>query len=241
MPSPKRSRRERTDEWQSIKQWTLWPEQELYEQIRPILLFGETAGERAKETGAAPRTLSRKANEFERYGVQSLFASEEQGGAREISKTLPPEIRQLIVDLHIELPTMSWREIAEVCYIRYARRPDHKSVKHIATASPPRSLQSRRYQPWHLIADPAERKLAAIRLHADGWSITSIASYLQLCRHLRITSSLYTFGQDKCICLVCSLSRQCPGSHEDTDHSEGNTEVRDTAGRRLFFLWCRGP
>ena len=183
MPSPKRSRRERTDEWQSIKQWTLWPEQELYEQIRPILLFGETAGERAKETGAAPRTLSRKANEFERYGVQSLFASEEQGGAREISKTLPPEIRQLIVDLHIELPTMSWREIAEVCYIRYARRPDHKSVKHIATASPPRSLQSRRYQPWHLIADPAERKLAAIRLHSEGWSITSIAEYLATSRH----------------------------------------------------------
>src|SRR6266571_4020394 len=182
MPSPKRSRRERTDEWQSIKQWTLWPEQELYEQIRPILLFGETAGERAKETGAAPRTLSRKANEFERYGMASLFSSGEQGGARETSKSLPPEIRQLIVDLHAELPTMSWREIAEVCYIRYARRPDHKSVKHIATASPPRSLQSRRYQPWHLIPDPAERKLAVVRLHSEGWSITFIAEYMQTSR-----------------------------------------------------------
>ena len=40
-----------------------------------MLLFGQTAGERAKETGAAPRTLSRNANEFERYGMQSLFAS----------------------------------------------------------------------------------------------------------------------------------------------------------------------
>ena len=45
------------------------------------------------------------------------------------------------------------REIAEVCYIRYARRPDHKSVKHIATSGPPRSLQSRRYQPWHQISE----------------------------------------------------------------------------------------
>lgn len=34
MPGPKRSRRERTEEWASIKQWTLWPELELYEQIR---------------------------------------------------------------------------------------------------------------------------------------------------------------------------------------------------------------
>src|SRR5947199_5655641 len=78
---------------------------------------------------------------------------------------------------------MSWREIAEVCYIRYARRPDHKNVKHIATATPAPSLQARRYQPWHQIPDPAERKLAAIRLHAEGWSITSIAEYMQTSRH----------------------------------------------------------
>lgn len=86
MPGPKRDRRERTDKWQDIQQRTLWPEQELYEQIRPMLLFGETAGERAKETGAAPRTLSRKANEFEQYGMQSLFSSGEAGGERETSK-----------------------------------------------------------------------------------------------------------------------------------------------------------
>ena len=91
MPNPKRTRRERTDTWQDIQQWTLWPEQELYEQIRPLVLFGETAGERAKEIGAAARTLARKADEFERDGMQSLFSSGEQGGERETSKTLPPD------------------------------------------------------------------------------------------------------------------------------------------------------
>jgi transposase len=154
----------------------------LYEQIRPILLFGETAGERAKEIDVPGRTLSRKADEFERYGMQSLFSSEEQGGERATVKTLPEDVRQLIVDLHTELPTMSWREIAEVCYIRYGRRPDHKSVKHIATSHHLSSLQARRYQPWHLIPDPAERKLAVIRLHSEGWSVTSIAEYLQTSR-----------------------------------------------------------
>jgi transposase len=182
MPGPKRSRRERTDEWQSIKQWTLWPEQELYEQIRPILLFGETAGERAKEINAAQRTLSRKADEFERYGMQSLFASQEPREDVETSKTLPPEIRQLIVDLHAELPAMSWREIAEICYIRYGRRPAHHSVKHITTSGSLPSLHARRYQPWHMIPGPAERKLAVVRLHSEGWSITSIAEYLQISR-----------------------------------------------------------
>src|SRR5947209_5552843 len=182
MPAPKRSRRERTEEWQSIQQWSLWPEQELYEQIRPIILFGQTPGERAKETGTAQRTLSRKADEFERYGMQSLFASEEQGGARETSNSLPTEIRQLIGTLHTEMPTMSWREIAEVCYIRYGRRPDHKNVKRIATSGPPPSLSARRYQPWHQISDPAERRLAVIRLLSLGWSITSIAEYMQTTR-----------------------------------------------------------
>ena len=175
MPCPKRVRRERTDEWASIKQWTLWSEQELYEAIRPLILFHETAGERAKEIDVPRRTLARKADEFEQYGMQSLFPSGEQGGAREISKTQPPEMRQLIVDLHAELPSMSWREIAEVCYIRYGRKPDHKNVKRIATSDHPPSLSARRYQPWHQIPDPAERKLAMIWLHSEGWSITSIA------------------------------------------------------------------
>jgi len=182
MPGSKRNRRERTDEWASIKQWTLWPEQELYEQIRPLVLFHETAGERAKEIDVPQRTLARKADEFEKDGMQSLFPSGEQGGARETGKTLPEEMRQLIVDLHAELPPMSWREIAEVCYIRYGRRPDHKNVKRIATATPPPFLQARRYQLWHLIPDPAERKLAVIRLHSEGWSITSIAQYMQTSR-----------------------------------------------------------
>ncbi len=70
---------------------------------------------------------------------------------------------------------MSWREIAEVCYIRYGRKPSHHSVKHIATSGLLPSPQARRYQPWHLIADPAERKLAVIRLHSEGWSIVSPA------------------------------------------------------------------
>jgi hypothetical protein len=103
MPGPKRERRERTEEWAQIKQWTLWPEQELYEQIRPIVLYHETAGERAKEIDVPQRTLSRKADEFEQYGMAALFPSGEAGGERATSKALPEEVRQLIVDLHAEL------------------------------------------------------------------------------------------------------------------------------------------
>src|SRR5439155_4759610 len=73
-------------------------------------------------------------------------------------------------------------EIAEVCYIRSGRKPSHNSVKQVIATGPPTSLRARGYQPWHLISDPAERKLAVIRLHSEGWSITSIAEYMQTSR-----------------------------------------------------------
>lgn len=46
---------------------------------------------------AAQRTLSRKADEFERYGMQSLFSSQEPREDVETIKTLPPEVRKLAV------------------------------------------------------------------------------------------------------------------------------------------------
>ena len=110
------------------QQWTLWPEQERYEQIRPIILFGQTPGERAKEMNAAQRTLSRKADEFERYGIQSLFDSKIPREQVETSRSLPEEIRQVIVDLHREMPTMGWRAIADICFIRFGRKPSHHSI-----------------------------------------------------------------------------------------------------------------
>jgi hypothetical protein len=50
MPGQKRPRRERTDKWEDIKQWTLWPEQELYEQIRPLVLFHYVSGSYRSKT-----------------------------------------------------------------------------------------------------------------------------------------------------------------------------------------------
>ncbi len=73
MPARKRKRRERTHDWQEIQQYTLWPEQQLYEKIRPIVLFRETAAERARETGTSERTLYHQAKLFEQEGMASLF------------------------------------------------------------------------------------------------------------------------------------------------------------------------
>jgi hypothetical protein len=55
----------------------------------------------------------------------SLFAALPQIVQPEPTPSLHAEIRQMIVDLHEELPTMSQREIAEICAVRFDRKPSH--------------------------------------------------------------------------------------------------------------------
>ena len=62
MPKRKRVQREHTEDWQTIQQYTIWPEQTAYELLRPIVLFGDPATQRAKETGEPRPTLERKAD-----------------------------------------------------------------------------------------------------------------------------------------------------------------------------------
>jgi hypothetical protein len=50
-------------DWQRIQQYTLWPEQKVYEMLRPIVLFNESAAGRARETETAERTLQWKQEE----------------------------------------------------------------------------------------------------------------------------------------------------------------------------------
>lgn len=188
MPKRKRVQRAHTEDWQTIQQYTLWPEQTAYELLRPIVLYGGPAGKRAQETGAAERTLDRKADSFDEQGMVSLFASKPRKQPEVSARSLPPDMRQLIVDLRFELPTMSLREIAQICEVRFGRRPSHNSVKLVLASGPPPSITSRRYQTWDQMPQPAERRLAAIRLHSEGWSVASIAEYLGTVRQTIYTT-----------------------------------------------------
>ena len=99
MPWSKRPRRERTHDWQRIQQYTLWPEQKVYELLRPVVLFNESSTERAQETGTAERMLQRKADLFESHGMASLFPNASTPPSND-ARNLPPDTRRLIVDLN---------------------------------------------------------------------------------------------------------------------------------------------
>jgi putative transposase len=179
---PKRQRRERTHDWETIQQYTLWPEQEIYERLRSIVLFGETAAERAKETGASERTLHDQAMRFEQEGMASLFHKERPQTA-DTGRSLPPEMRQLIVNLKAEYSGFTPHEISRICFLHFERRPSDHTVKRVLADGPEPTVTTRRYPPYAQITDPYQRRRAIVDLHAEGWSIMTISEYLQTPRH----------------------------------------------------------
>jgi len=182
MPRNTRPRRERTEDWQKIQQYTLWPEQKVYELLRPIVLFNENTSERAHETGAAERTLSRKSTQFEEQGMASLFQKEPADRGENTARSLPPDMRQLIVDLKAEHPGFRSHEIATICFLRFGRKPSHHTVQRVLADGPRPSIIVRRFPPYGQVSDPFERRKIVVLLHSEGWAISTIASYMQTTR-----------------------------------------------------------
>ena len=178
MPGSKRQRTDPTDAWQQLALLAKTPAQRSYELIRPIVLFGRTPAERAKETGAAERTLYRQADRFDQLGMQSLFTHAKV----EKHRRIPAEIGHYLLALKAEHPAFRVEELVGLGLVRFDRRLSHHTVKRILAEGPPATVSRRRYPPYHEIADPAERRLAVIRLHAEGWRVTTIAAYLAVDR-----------------------------------------------------------
>jgi len=177
MPARLRPRLEPTDDWQQLQLLSQFPEQLTYELIRPVVLFGHSPAERAQQTGTAARTLYRQAARFTKDGMASLFAPQVERHRR-----VPAEVRDAICALKAEHPPLNIYEITTICWVRFGHRPSSHTVKRILAEAQPISVTTRRYPPYHRIADAAEARLAIIRLHSEGWNKKSIAAYLQIHR-----------------------------------------------------------
>lgn len=178
MPATERPRRDPTDAWAQVSLLAPWPEQRTYEELRPVVLFGRAVAERARETGTPERTLYRRVARFDAAGMASLFPPPKA----EKHRRLPVPVRQAIVALKAEHPAFRVNEIADICGVRFGRRPSPHTVRRILAEEPPAPVARRRFPPYGEIADPAEARLAIIRLHADGWSAKAIAAYLDSSR-----------------------------------------------------------
>jgi transposase len=173
----KGARIEPTHDWEQLVPLFEWPEQENYEVIRPLVLFGESVVERSEETGVSERTLYRRVEGFEREGTDGLFSAEK---ARK--KRMPPAMRRLIVDLKAEYPAFNTNETANIVYVVFGRRPDVRTIRKVLDEEAWPLKLRRDYPPYHEIEEPKERRMAIVRLHAQGWSVKAIAGYLKITR-----------------------------------------------------------
>jgi putative transposase len=174
MGDKRRGRRvEPTDEWEQIELLCGWPEQERYEEIRPLVLFDVSVAGRAAEVGVSESTLYRRLGRFEAEGMESLFGSEH---ARR--KNLPPAVRRLIVDLKAEHSAFNLNEIANVVHACFGRKPDVRSVKRVLEEEPVPLKILRNYPPYHETEDLREGRAAIVELRLSGWSVKAIAAYL---------------------------------------------------------------
>ena len=186
----KRQRLPPTDDWEQLRLLVGFPEQETYELLRPIVLFGQTAAERAEATGVSDRTLDRRADRFDVEGMASLFSTTEASPTDR--RRLPADIRWRILALKAEYPPFRPHEIAEICRRRDDCRVSHKTVQRVLAQEPLPTLPQRRYLPYAQIAEPAQRRLAIVHLYFDGWNIKSIAGYLETTR-TRVYETLHRF------------------------------------------------
>ena len=175
---PPRPQVEPTDDWHQIELVARAPGQRTYELIRPVVLFGQSPAERAAETGAAIRTVSRQVARFDHLGLAGLVPPPKL----EKHRTLPSEVRQTIVDAKREHPALTDRELTRICWARCGHRPSPHTVKRILAESPQPPRTHRRFPPYHGIADRVQRRLAIVRLHVEGWNAKSIAEYLETSR-----------------------------------------------------------
>ncbi len=179
MPTRRYAQQEPTHDWQQIRPLLKDAAQITYEIIRPVVLFGVPVSERAEETGISRRTIYVKANLFDQAGMASLVPPDPIPPVARLDKrTLPPPIRQEIVDLHAEYGAFTTNELATICFVRTGHRPSARTIKFVLLSGLKPTRHERRFPRYGDIADVQQQRLAVIRLHYEGWNAKSIASYL---------------------------------------------------------------
>jgi hypothetical protein len=136
MPTMPRPQHQPTDDWAQLRLLVSSPEQETYELLRPIVLFGQPTTTRAEETGVAARTLRRKVARFAAIGMRSLFEFETDEPPAVDRRTLPLGIRKAIVELKAEYPPLKPFAIARICQHRFDRPVSYHTVAKVLATDP---------------------------------------------------------------------------------------------------------
>lgn len=175
-----RGRRAITHRWAEVEAQCLWPEQALYELVRPVVFLKQPIKDRAKETGVSAKTISHRANQFVQHGFPCFQSTAAQRA--DDARLLPQTIRAFLLARKAECPALTATELATLCAVQFNRAPGYRTVERVLRHYPLPSGIARRYPRYSETTAPEQRRLAIIHLHVEGWKVTRISQYLGVSR-----------------------------------------------------------
>jgi transposase InsO family protein len=169
------------DDFARLRTEFIDPFQHDYEAIRPVVLFGETAAERSRQTGIDRTTIADKAKRFVTDGMLGLADGRTQPTPREGS-IYPDGIAAYIIYLKQRYPPIHLREIERILWRKFAYKTNHHTLKRfLQPYETPLQLELD-LTTFSSFDDAYEARWTVVRMAQEGWDKTSIADCLKVSR-----------------------------------------------------------
>jgi len=191
------------------------PLQHDYEVIRPIVLFGETAAERSRQTGMERTTVGDKARRFVLDGREGL--RERRTEARGPQEPGYPEaIAGYIISLKQLYPPIHLRAIERIVLRKFGYKTNHHTLKRfLAPYDTPIQLELA-LTTFSSFSEAYQARWTVVRMASEGWNKKSIADCLTLSRS-HVYTILEAFERDGFAGLEDQRTR--PSEHPDNQLS----------------------
>ena len=169
------------EEFEQIRWHFVDPLQHDDEVIRPIVLFGDTAAERRRQTGVERTGVGDKARRVVLEGMDGLRDRRTEARGPQ-APGYPDAMAGSILYLKQLYPPIHLREIARLVHRQFGYKPNHHTLKRfLAPYDTPHPL-ARALPTFATCADASQARWPVVRMAAEGWNTKSIADCLQLSR-----------------------------------------------------------
>ena len=169
------------EDFDQIRMQFIDPLQHDYEVVRPIVLFGETAAERSRQTGIDRTVIGDKARRFVTDGMIGLRDGRTQPRPTD-GPIYPEAIAGYIIYLKQRYPPIHLREIERILLRKFGYKTNHHTLKRFLEPYETPIQLELDLTTFSSFADAYQARWTVVRMHSEGWNKKSIADCLKLSR-----------------------------------------------------------
>ena len=169
------------EDFAQIRMQFIDPLQHDYEVIRPIVLFGETAAERSRQTGIDRTVIGDKARRFVTDGMIGLRDGRSEPRPSD-GPIYPEGIAGYIIYLKQLYPPIHLREIERILLRKFGYKTNHHTLKRFLEPYETPIQLELDLTTFSSFGDAYEARWTVVRMTQEGWDKKSIADCLKLSR-----------------------------------------------------------